>query len=215
MKKSNSTKATALLLAIFLSSVFSVGTVSSTEAWGLKSVYKGAKKGVKKVGSTVKKGAKKSVGIAKKAHIAPVKYGIKGAKGGYNGFLKVVKFFEAGNGTTTTSEKTINVNLQKQTPWKGFIPYVLSLNLRGNLKKVQSVSNYPSLHLLKRGYSSKDCNRPGAGVWLKPGNTLSPQNMRTLFGSKTPAFPVLMVACAEATRQTYNYIPIKVTYEKK
>jgi hypothetical protein len=59
MKKSNSTKATAAILAIILSATFSIGTVSSTEAWGLKSVYKGAKKGVKKVGSTAKKGTAK------------------------------------------------------------------------------------------------------------------------------------------------------------
>ena len=62
MKKSTSTKVTALILAILLSTVFSLGTVSSTEAWGWSSV----KKAAKKVGRTVKKGAKKVGKAAKK-----------------------------------------------------------------------------------------------------------------------------------------------------
>lgn len=52
MEKSNSTMATALLLASFLSAVFSIATVSPTEAWGLSTKTNAERK----VGDAIKRG---------------------------------------------------------------------------------------------------------------------------------------------------------------
>ena len=62
MKKFTSTTVAALIFAFIFSAGFSLGTVSPSEAWGLSSIKKAAKKvgrAAKKVGSKAKKNAKK------------------------------------------------------------------------------------------------------------------------------------------------------------
>ncbi|MCI5207580.1 MAG: hypothetical protein D3910_02030 [Candidatus Electrothrix sp. ATG2] len=125
-----------------------------------------------------------------------------------------------GNGTTPTTEKTFTVQLARQDIFEGYIPYTgrfptIGPLPRGILKKVRSVTGYPSLSFVKSGYSTRDCNQANAVVRLAPGKELSPAKMKRLFGSKTPALPVYFVACSGASQRLYNWIPIKITYEKK
>ncbi|MCP3889377.1 MAG: hypothetical protein GY781_13340 [Gammaproteobacteria bacterium] len=124
-----------------------------------------------------------------------------------------------GNGATPKKKFTFTVQLQRQDIVQGNIPYTgrfptIGQLPSGILKNVRSITGYPLLSFVKPGRSTEDCNQANAVVRLNPGNELSPANIKTLFGSKTPALPVYFNACAGASQQLYNWIPIKITYEK-
>ena len=104
--------------------------------------------------------------------------------------------------------------------WTGTYPTIGTLN--GNLIRVANPRNSVWLGFLKPGYGSVDCGNPDAYVRLRPGDTMTPDQMQTIFGSSSPALPVPFVVCSGAEGQptangglTFPSLPLNITYTRR
>ncbi len=93
------------------------------------------------------------------------------------------------------SEVTRFVDLQRQTPYEGFIYYTgewPSGGLdKGRLKKIHVPQSGPvdhQVHFVKGGFSSNDCNNPAAVVVLWEGETSTPEQLKEIYGVSEPSF---------------------------
>lgn len=104
--------------------------------------------------------------------------------------------------------------------WTGSYPTRGTLN--GNLIRVANPRNSVWLGFIKSNYGSNDCGTPEAYVRLDPGETLTEDQMQTIFGSSSPALPVQFVACSGAVGQstaggglTFPSLPLNITYTRR
>lgn len=118
------------------------------------------------------------------------------------------------------------VYLAAHSPFTGFPwwtgGYPTSGTLDGTLTRVANPPNSVWLGFLKSGYGSVDCGNPDAYVLLRPGGTMTEDQMSTLFGSSSPALPVQFVACSGAVGQptangglTFPSLPLNITYTRR
>jgi len=104
--------------------------------------------------------------------------------------------------------------------WTGRYPTIGTLD--GNLIRVANPRNSVWLGFLKSSYGSADCGNPDAYVLLRPGDTMTEDQMSTLFGSSNPALPVQFVVCSGAAGQatangglTFPSLPLNITYTRR
>jgi hypothetical protein len=117
---------------------------------------------------------------------------------------------------------TTTIFLQKQEIYSGPIPYTAQFPAIGSIHngKLKSLSN-PSngfnpiyISLVKKGYSTADCNNSNAVVVLGPGRSTTPNDISAIYGSATPALPVGIVACisVQTVSSLPNSVAVDVTY---
>lgn len=104
--------------------------------------------------------------------------------------------------------------------WTGRYPTIGTLD--GTLTRVANPRNSVWLGFLKHGYGSVDCGNPNAYVLLRPGETMTAEQLTTIFGSQTPALPVQFLACSGAVGQrtaegglTFPSLPLNITYTRR
>jgi hypothetical protein len=87
----------------------------------------------------------------------------------------------------------------------------------GSLKKIALGRFFGSplveLRFIKRDHSSLECDRSDAVVRLSPGNSLSGQDLVSLFGSQTPQLPVVFVACAVFNPPVPSDVPTAINID--
>ncbi len=126
-------------------------------------------------------------------------------------------------GRDDRNEQTFTVWLASHAPltgypwWTGRYPTVGRLD--GNLTRVANPRNSVWLGLLKPGYTSVDCGNSDAYVLVLPGQTVTADQMRTVFGSANPVLPVNFVACSGDVADTgpdgglrFHALPLNITY---
>jgi hypothetical protein len=102
--------------------------------------------------------------------------------------------------------------------WQGRYPAIGSSD--GTLTRVANPRNSVWLGFLRPGYGSEDCGNPDAYVLLRPGESMSPDQMRAVFGSQQPLLPVQFLACSDAVAQTdaagnlrFPTLPLNITWQ--
>jgi hypothetical protein len=129
-------------------------------------------------------------------------------------------------GRSSSGESTFTVSLSPHVPftgfpwWTGRFPTIGTLD--GTLTRVANPRNSVWLGFLKSSYGSDDCGNPDAYVLLRPGDTMTEDQMSTLFGSSSPALPVPFVVCSGAAGQstangglTFPPLPLNITYTRR
>jgi hypothetical protein len=127
------------------------------------------------------------------------------------------------SGTPIESKRTTTVHavqpqnvtyqdyLSAETVYSGPIPYSHLFGYGITSGKLLSITN-PNLYavyLIKPNAPNTDCTSSNA-VGLGAGQTTSSAQIQALYGSTTPALPVVLRACPAA--QISGYLPINVTY---
>jgi len=129
-------------------------------------------------------------------------------------WLRDLKKIEAQNGIGSIHDAS--VTLTSQPPVSGYIPFAGTYGGGGTkavLTKVTNPWGTVQVNFIKPGYSSSQCGVAGATLPLGPKQTLTADQMKTLWGSSTPSLaqPVPFVACV-ASSNSLSAVVINVQY---
>ena len=117
---------------------------------------------------------------------------------------------------TPPATQLFSVALTAQQIVQGWVPYLGSFgqNTRGNLLSVQNASQSATLLFVKPGKSTSDCSDPSATVRVSPRTTMTPDQMKSLYGSATPRLGINFLACLTTpTPQSISLTFINITYK--
>lgn len=129
-------------------------------------------------------------------------------------WLKDLVKIEGQNGIGSLHDAT--VFLTAQPPVSGYIPFYGTYGgggTKGVLTKVTNPNNNAQINFIKPGFSSSQCGQSGATIPLGPQQTLTADQMKTLWGSSTPslASAVPFLACV-AGSNTLNTVGVNVQW---
>jgi hypothetical protein len=107
-----------------------------------------------------------------------------------------------------------SVSLNPQRIIEGWIPYLASFDPKtgGVLLSVQNASQGGLLRFVRQFRSTHDCSIPDATVRLGPGGMMTAQQIKYLYASATPRFPVTFLACLPSSPQPIGPIRINISY---
>lgn len=104
--------------------------------------------------------------------------------------------------------------------WSGRFPTQGRLN--GNLTRITNPRTSVWVGFLKPGHGAADCGDPTAYVLLLPGQTLTADQLNTVFGSRTPALPVQFLVCSGAIGERtaggglrFPSLPLDISYTRR
>jgi hypothetical protein len=122
--------------------------------------------------------------------------------------------------TPTSSETSYNTSLVSDTPPSGFQLYSHTVNPGGSahLTRVHVAGNGVTyaVHFLPPSASREDCNDLDVGVLVDSGDDLDSDGLDDLYGSDSPATPVVLRACKMWKGNSppdNNPMPIQVYFE--
>lgn len=119
---------------------------------------------------------------------------------------------------TDTGPKSASVGLAAQQITEGWVPYSApryGQNTRGNLLSIQNASQTATLLFVKPGKSTTDCSDPAATVAVAPRANMTADQMKTVYNSATPSFPIDFLACLTTpTPQNISLTFINITYKQ-
>lgn len=104
---------------------------------------------------------------------------------------------------TTPATRSFSVGMLAQQITNGWVPYLgnFGQNSKGNLISAQNANQTATLMFVKPGKSTNDCSDPTATVRIAPGGKMTPDQMKTLYGSTTPRLPISFLACITTPKQ--------------
>jgi hypothetical protein len=111
--------------------------------------------------------------------------------------------------------QSFSVALNAQPVNQGWVPYQgnFGQNTKGSLLSVQNASQNATLLFVKPGKSTNDCSDPKATVPVAGRATMTPDQMKTLYGSATPRLAINFLAClVTPTTQSLSLVFINLTY---
>jgi hypothetical protein len=112
--------------------------------------------------------------------------------------------------------QSFSLALRAQPITQGWVPYLgpFGQNTRGNLLTVQNASQNATLLFVKPGKSTTDCSDPNATVRVAPRGMMTPDQMKTLYGSASPRLPINFLACLTTpTPQSISLTYLNLTYK--
>jgi hypothetical protein len=116
----------------------------------------------------------------------------------------------------TPAAMSFSVAMSAQQINQGWVPYLGSFgqNTKGNLLTVQNASQSATLLFVKPGKSASDCSDPNATVRVAPRAMMTPDQMKTLYGSATPRLAIPFLACLTTpTSQSISLTYVNITYK--
>jgi hypothetical protein len=117
---------------------------------------------------------------------------------------------------SSAAPKVFSVSLSPQQIIQGWVPYLASFDPKaaGVLLSVQNASQSATLMFVKQFRSTTDCSVPDATVRVAPGAMMTAQQMKSLYASATPRFPITFLAClATTTSQPIGPTRINISYK--
>ncbi len=112
-----------------------------------------------------------------------------------------------------TAIKSFSVPMSAQAIINGWVPYLGTFGGKGNLVSVQNASQTATLLFIKPGKSTSDCSDPMATVRVAPLAMMTGDQMKTLYGSASPPFPISFLACLTTpTTQSISLTFLNITY---
>jgi hypothetical protein len=121
-------------------------------------------------------------------------------------WLKDVKKTAAQNGA---GDKTFSMLMQAQPVTSGYQPFtgVFGGGINGTLRKIQNPTSDVGVKFVKPGKSTADCGNNDAVVYLAPGATMTPDQMKAAFGLAQPSLQqqLRFVACVVSSRAVSSF----------
>jgi hypothetical protein len=117
---------------------------------------------------------------------------------------------------SASSAQVFSVSLNPQQIIQGWIPYLGSFDPKtgGVLLSVQNASQSATLMFVKQFRSTHDCSVPDATVRVAPGAMMTVQQMKLLYASATPRFPITFLAClVTSSSQLIGPTRINISYK--
>ena len=113
---------------------------------------------------------------------------------------------------TSPAPRSFSVAMTAQQITNGWVPYLGSFgqNIKGNLISVQNASPKATLLFVKPSQSTNNCSDPNATLRVAPGEKMTVDQMKTLYGSTTPRLPINFLACL--TTPTPQSFFVKITF---
>jgi hypothetical protein len=109
-----------------------------------------------------------------------------------------------GGGGGGPEQKTTDVILSRHLG-EPYIPYAAEfpaggLPIVGTLKQITNLDiplQHRRIAIVRLNHSTTECGDPNAIVMLNPGESTTPETMKTIYGTSTPSLPVPFVACTD------------------
>lgn len=113
--------------------------------------------------------------------------------------------------------RSFSLGLSAQQITQGWIPFLGKFPIfgtgRGNLLSVANAGGQSvTLFFVKPGFSTSQCSDPNATERVGPGAAMTALQMKTLYGSATPALPINFLACVGAPGLNISTTFINITY---